>query len=957
MVNYTLIIDDQIADISDKEMQVAISYSISEASNIEERTNPTTKTITLPGTKRNCKIFGYPEVLDVQSFKGQKKLLNGALYVNGTEIQIGVVNLKNVIREGDKIEFEITIIGSSGEWITTMKDADLMGLDIGGEHDKTESIVTDSLVGDQVYLYPLVNHGFTGGQVLIGSVEDDGNGKAKFIIDGTNTVYGLRTNIAVGDKIYGTSFSLASYNTVHNVVFANNEYIETNTMFTGDSSGKIRTKDKSDVRVEDRPIALSVYAIFSKLFTDAGFKISSVFTESDFFKNLFILPGHESQGEEFSEDHSGSVGLSAEYHGYIDFMTPIYPFPFNVASSDPGSHFLTVSRFTADRAMLVNFKVVLKIKTTGSGDINILINYIVNGSASHTLETNKKTEWQGIDEDYQTIEQEAELRLQNGDYVEIQIKSDDSYSRDIYVHSDETLFEATVSDRIIKGSSVVPGDQLPDIKRLDFVKAIRHLFNLYFFTDVNMKKVYIEPRDDFFSETVLDWSEKLDVSKQVTIEELGSDINKKLIFGYNKDSSDWGVEEWEKNAKRDYSVYTAILDNRFSQGEKKILNELFSPTLMGTFDCVGLNTSKVPKIWQEPEDDDRIPERIYEYEPRILYYAGLTILGAGESWTFEGTENVTNYPLLASWYGSQNNNSLMFDDRSRDREMFIRYYANYVRTLNESRKVTANFKLNPSDIQAFISPDDSGALIMDYRAKIAFIYRGVNVNARIDSIKDYTVGQTTKVILITDSDNTFVDQRKEIVSLAFINNLTSGNFTNGGVYHFGTSWATIRAATVGTTTFNDNSFLKSGCGAKFQTYVNSFWIERLFLYFDTSSIPDTATITDAYLEIFKIAGHSNQELSVYEGTQANLLTKEDFDSFGTTLLGESTGGILGYRKILLNSSGLALINKTGYTKFCLRNKAFDAANLAPDGNYETFKTYLNSPITGYQNRLVVNYYV
>jgi len=58
MVNYTLIIDDQIADISDKEMQVAISYSISEASNIEERTNPTTKTITLPGTKRNCKIFG-----------------------------------------------------------------------------------------------------------------------------------------------------------------------------------------------------------------------------------------------------------------------------------------------------------------------------------------------------------------------------------------------------------------------------------------------------------------------------------------------------------------------------------------------------------------------------------------------------------------------------------------------------------------------------------------------------------------------------------------------------------------------------------------------------------------------------------------------------------------------------------------------------------------------------------
>jgi hypothetical protein len=951
MVNYTLIIDDQVADISDKEMQIDISYSISEAANIEERTNPTTKTITLPGTKRNCKIFGYPEIIDVQSYKGQKKLLNGALYVNGTEIQIGVVNLKNVIREGDKIEFEITIIGSSGEWITTMKDADLMGLDIGGEHEKTESIVTDSLVGDQVYLYPLVNHGFTGGQVLIGSVEDDGNGKAKFIIDGTNTVYGLRTNIAVGDKIYGTSFSLASYNKTHTIVSVNTFSVLTETMFVGDSSGKIRTKDKSDVRVEDRPIALSVYAIFSKLFTDAGFKISSVFTESDFFKNLFILPGHESQGEEFSDDHSGSVGLSAEYHNAS--LPSLFPIPFDTIISDPGSHFTTVTRFTADRAMLVNFKVVLRVKTTGSGDLNAQIHFLINGSI--TYHTNKVMEWQGIDEDYQTIEQEAELRLQSGDYVEVGLNTDDFEGREIYISSDETLFEATVSDKIIKGSSVVPGDQLPDIKQLDFVKAIRHLFNLYFFTDVNMKKVYIEPRDDFFSETVLDWSEKLDVSKQVTIEELGADVNKKLILGYKKDSSDWSVEEWEKNAKRDYSIYTAILDNRFSQGEKKILNELFSPTLMGTFDCVGLKTSKVPKIWQEPEDDDGIPERIFEYEPRILYYAGLTALGAGESWTFEGTENVTNYPLLASWYCSQNNNSLMFDDRSRDREMFIRYYANYVRTLNESRKVTANFKLNPSDIQAFISPDDSVTVIKDYRAKIAFIYRGVNVHARIDSIKDYTVGETTKVILITDSDNTFVDQRKEILTVAFINNLTSGNFTNGGVANWGDVWATIRSGTTGRKVYNDNA--KYGCGARFDGVYDYFYIERYFLYFDTSSIPDTATITDAYMEIYKIAGHSNQELSVYEGTQANLLTKEDFDSFGTTLLGESTGGILGYRKILLNSDGLALISKIGYTKFCLRNKAFDAANLAPDGNYETFKTYLNSPITGYQNRLVVNYYV
>ena len=954
MAKFQLVIDDQIADIY-SEKDLSVTYSISEVTEIENRLNPTTSTIKIPGTKRNCKIFGYPEVLDTSGFKGQKTLLTGSISVDGTEIIIGLVNLKNVNRSGEKLEFEISIIGNSGEWVSVMKDADLKGIALGGTHDKTEANINASLAGDQVYIYPLVNFGFTGGQLKIGKVEDDGNGKAKFIIDGTNTVYGLRTNIAAGDLIYGVSFSLASYNKPHAIVSANTWEIVTETMFVGDSSGKIRTKGKSDVRVEDRPLALSVYEVFNFLFESAGYQVVSTFTESTFFKRLFFLPGKEKQDDDFTDDNSGSLGLLAEYYNASFFS--LYPFPFDIVVSDPGSHFTTPSRFTADKAMLVNFRTVFRIKALGSEEVSARILYTVNGSI--TYHANRVTEWQTLDEDYQTIEQEAELRLQTGDYVEVQLILDDT--RPLYVSPDETLFEATVTDAIIKGSSIVPGDHLPDIKQLDFIKAIRHLFNLYFFTDVNMRKVYIEPRDTFFVEDqYIDLSEKLDIGKEVIFEELGSDVNKKLIFGYKKDSGDWGIGNWEKEAKRSYSRYETILLNRFSKDQKEILNTLFAATLMDTFDCIGLNQSKVPTIWKEPEDSDGIPEKLDEYEPRILYFAGETTLQAGEAWNFEGTDMGLTYPLFASWYGSANQNSLMFDDRSRDREMFTRYYANHVRTLNESRKITAYFNLKPSDIQPFITPDDSGTIIKDYRSKVLFLHRGVNIHARIESISDFRAGaeQTTKVILITDSDNTFIDTNPEILELAFINNLARpATHSNGGIYQWGPVWATVRSATEGRTVYGDESFYKAGVGSRFDGVMDDYWIERIFLSFDTSAIPDTAVIVSAKLEIYKNFGDTNQEISIYEGLQADTLTKYDFDSFGTQSLGESVSGNLGLRNIDLNSYGLAVISKTGWTKFCLREKYFDSENNAPTGNYNTFRTYMNNPIAGFQNRLVVRYYI
>jgi hypothetical protein len=950
MAKYQLIIDDQVADVYDgTEFVPNLSYSISDINDIDGRTNPTTSTIKLPGTNNNRKIFKYPDNVDVKDFNGQKVSFKGELSESGTTIISGVVNLKNIIRTKNFIEFEITIIGSSGDWVQTAKEEDLMGIDLGSPHEKNATNIAASHSGTLPYAYGLVNFGYTGGEVEIESIEDDG-GLAKMIFVGNNTVHGLRTNLHAGDVIYGTGFSISAYNTVHVINTITETYLLVYTYFAGDSSGKIRVKNGS-VAVEEIPLLISVYEVFTKIFSLAGYVISSVFTESAFFKALFILPGKETYPEGFAEDNYAKVGLLANYT-HTNF-TSILPFPFTNVISDVKSHHTTISRFYTTQAMLVVFKASFKIKQVGAETSDVSCYMRVNGVIATSMNRKQVSVTMDGGGDYVTLEQEAELRLGFADYVEVGLNV--SSTCDITVSVDDTFLEATVSNKIIKGSWIIPGNHLPDIKQLDFIKAIRHLFNLYFFTDVNMKKVYIEPRDSFYLTTqFIDLTDKLDISKAVSYEELGADISKKLIFKYKDDSNDWGLSEKSRIQGWNFSEYMAELTNKFSPSEeKKIENPLFAATLMDVFDNIGLKESYLPKIWKEPEEGEAIPEKTDEYVPRILYFAGERSMG--DLWKFEEVGQ-SYYPLFCSYdKDTTNDNSLLFDNRAIERELYARYYANYVRTLNESRKITAYFKITAADIQRIICPDDT--VIKDFRSLIYFQHIFNNTKCRLESISEYKAGlnKTSKVVLITDNDNSFQTVIPQVHELDIYNLITSGAYKNGVVYAHALYWYDVRTATSGTLYVPDSTGLayKYGVGSfLFQTY---FYIERGFLYFDTSVIPSAATIIEAYLDIYKTSGDASQEIEVFGGTQGDTLTGADFHHFNTVSFGKSLSGALGLRRVILNTDGRAWINKTGYTKFALRDRNFDALNVAPAAYYNTFKTHFTNAPAGVVNKLTIKY--
>lgn len=171
---------------------------------------------------------------------------------------------------------------------------------------------------------------------------------------------------------------------------------------------------------------------------------------------------------------------------------------------------------------------------------------------------------------------------------------------------------------------------------------------------------------------------------------------------------------------------------------------------------------------------------------------------------------------------------------------------------------------------------------------------------------------------------------------------TGATSVDGDAYHFfsaGTSWATVQSATGDTT--DGDSATPDSIQINSSTDSGNKWrlILRLFFHFDTSSIPDTDSISAATLSIqgsSKSDGLSiSPTLNIYQSTAAsnNTIIAGDYDQVGTTAFssnitfaGFSTSA---YNDWVLNASGLSNITKTGTSKFALRESAYDAPNVEP----------------------------
>lgn len=167
-----------------------------------------------------------------------------------------------------------------------------------------------------------------------------------------------------------------------------------------------------------------------------------------------------------------------------------------------------------------------------------------------------------------------------------------------------------------------------------------------------------------------------------------------------------------------------------------------------------------------------------------------------------------------------------------------------------------------------------------------------------------------------------------------------------------TVWSTVRNAASSiysndtAVTNNILDQLGNGNGA------NYYGIRRSHLLFNTSNLPDDATLNSATLSLWGISATtiSGSEViyivaaTTVSNTQINLA---DYGTTGTTSFG-TTGATLNigsYNDVSLNANGLNNISKTGISKFASRTYN-DFNNIAPDNNTEVSMNTSSADETG-----------
>jgi len=964
MDNVELIINDQSADIGiSSDLIIALSYAIYDIDKVNESKDSTSKTITLPGTKKNLRIFGYAQDVNVEGFNGQKVEYKAVVKEGGSTVFIGMVNLKKVEYNNFSINLQITIVGNSREWINLMKDQSLQGLDIGGSHTFNKTAVDASEINNFIYSYGLLNKGFTGNEAEVESVSDS-SGKTRYYIVGTNHIHNLKSRFQVGDVIRGCGMDVSAYNVNQIVTGLSVYYIETDLAYSGESSGKIQLV-RSKVYVEDRPILFNVFAILTAMFKAVGYQIESSFINSTFFKKLFIEAPVFRHSQEYIDERYCKAGISTQINKTLGLTEYSFVVEYNTKISDPSGLWNTSTfKYTAQEPCRVLFKARAKITQTGTEERTAYFAWS-DGPSSHVY-SGKSLGMIQLSEDPKVMEAEADLRLETGDYIQVEIwvSSPGTFAIEV----DETSLEAIVLPTIVKNTDITPRDYLPDIQQIEFLRGIRHLFYLHFITDIFLKKVYIEPRDDFYLRTtIIDLTRKVDISKQITYEELGSDLGKAIRLRYKEDSNDKGVAEWEDNNMMILASHIGTNQNMFAKEEETVIeNPIFASTLMGTYDQIGLYSSLVPMIWGEKDDGNIIPTVIEDYLPRIFYFDGAVPCDTYETWDFEGDVRNTYPHFYSIKEVAGNENSLYFNSVGAVRGLFERYWFNYLKTINEGRKISCNIKLNALDIANFQTLNENK---QDFRALYFLKINNESIACRLQEIKDYQPGQgkTTKCVLLKDVDRIYtVPLTQDVYEMTFMNDIAIGlPYASGGIFDYQQTWQAVRESTKGRLVYGNDNLLY-GIGSRYKTIGVAYplyIIERGFFFFDTSALPDGATVVEASFFIYKVAGDMTQEVALFgiQSAIANgLLKVSDFDNFGSIFFGKSPFKPNGYREVVLNQEGLSYISKSGWTVFCARDFVFDYSNLPPTWDYSTFKTYFSyaqhqSGAISKQNYLRVRY--
>lgn len=315
---------------------------------------------------------------------------------------------------------------------------------------------------------------------------------------------------------------------------------------------------------------------------------------------------------------------------------------------------------------------------------------------------------------------------------------------------------------------------------LDLINAVRHMFNLAFFTDSLEKRVRIEPKTEFYkTDTIIDWSGKMDLSKPIRISEAGSGLPQTYTMRYQ--TGDGAVSRWNRqNGQRFGSHSWKIANILAKEGEKVNENPLFTASINVTGAFPDAPAASLVQAGDRETDtmqdveELNFPAKVVRYMgmsqlppsqkwgwpwyqgsyPSLVFHSAGTSAGNGVSTRSDGTDASMATGVTAGKSagngqdGSGGGFTMCFEDRD-SAEGLHRFYDKTFDTYGNGKKVEVYISLSPHEIEPLVYPNSLGH---DFSALYRLVINGENALYRLEQVCDYDPEEpSTKCIFIKEA--------------------------------------------------------------------------------------------------------------------------------------------------------------------------------------------------------------
>lgn len=257
------------------------------------------------------------------------------------------------------------------------------------------------------------------------------------------------------------------------------------------------------------------------------------------------------------------------------------------------------------------------------------------------------------------------------------------------------------------------------------------MFNLVIFTDEQNRRVYIEPLEDFYTDKVWDWSDKIDFGSQIRLSDMGVDVAHILEWRYR--AGDYASEQYNIDNDTELGCWRF---NNPTYGAKQSRKSVISPLFTTGVNKSGQYALAPSASIMQVGDSSAEGSMDAPFTPHIVRYAGLSPLPDGERWGYPLNEN--RYPLAAFFFGGDGLNrgfSLCYEDRDGIAGL-NRYFGEMTTRIATRQRLKLSLRLSPMNLVQLLSVEGNQPTIRDtFRLNIL----GESSLYRLESLLDYNI--------------------------------------------------------------------------------------------------------------------------------------------------------------------------------------------------------------------------